>query len=52
MSYEALCYLLIAWLQLIGFVDCFSKDIFDRFAGFFQLVIASGLLFSVEWLIK
>lgn len=52
MTYEALCYLLIAWMQIMGFAECFSEKAVDRFFGFVHLVTATALLFSVEWWLK
>lgn len=52
MTYEILCYVLIAWMQLMGFADCFSERGPDRLFGQLQLVIATALLFTVEWWVK
>ncbi|UNY40242.1 hypothetical protein KLEP174_gp78 [Pseudomonas phage vB_PcuM_ KLEP17-4] len=52
MTWEMLCYVLIAWMQVMGFCDCFSERASDRFFGQLQLVIATALLFTAEWWVK
>lgn len=52
MTYQALCYLLILWMQIMGFADSFSERSADRFFGMVQMAIATALLFSIEWWVQ
>ena len=52
MTYQAMCYLLIAWMQITGVAECFSEKAVDRFFGFVQFGTATALLFSVEWWVQ
>lgn len=52
MTYEALCYGLIIWLQITHFAECLSKDSVERFLGMVMLCISTSLLFTLDWWVK